>query len=427
MIRRILGTVSIVALLGGCVSSGQSAYEAAFEKEKEITQSHTDELTLSTYDLRNLKPGERPALDTDEAGLWYQMDRYERMMRARGNLIKDEKLNKYISELTCKLAGEYCKDIRPYVVRMPVFNATMSPNGVLQVWSGLLLRVENEAQLAAVLGHEIGHFLRRHSLQRFRDVRNATDALAFFQIALAFVGVPAVGELTTLAVAGSLQSFSRTHEREADGYGLLLMSQAGYDPREAAKIWKYVSEETKADKNAKIPSVFFSSHPRSEERNEVLQKLANKIVEQPMKMIQRPLPQGGSVGKDTFEEIMVPLRTQFLADELALKKFDRAEYLLSKLRDRVENQSELEFFQGELHRLQMDNSKEDLTKAIEAYKKAFEVAGTPPNEIYKNLGLVYSKTGEKEQAAQWLEKYLEVDPSAKDRKMIGYMVKELKK
>ncbi len=427
MIRRLLGAVSLVALLGGCVSSGQSAYEAAFKREKEITQSHTDELTLSSYDLANLKPGERPALDTDEASLWYQMDRYERLMKTRGNLIKDEKLNKYLSDLTCKLAGDYCSDIRTYVVRMPVFNATMSPNGVLQVWSGLLLRVENEAQLAAVLGHEIGHFLRRHSLQRFRDVKNATDALAFFQIALAFVGVPAVGELTTLAVAGNLQSFSRHHEREADGYGVLLMSRAGYDPREAAKIWAYVSEESQADKKAKVPSIFFASHPRSEERNEILTKLAAKVVEQPMEMIQRPLPDGGVLGKDSFEEIIAPLRTQFLADELALKKLDRAHYLLGKLRERTKNHAMIEFFQGELYRLKTDKTDEDLRKSIEAYEKALQVGGTPPIEIYKSLGLVHSKIGEKGKAAQWLEKYLEVDPMAKDRKMIAYMVKELKK
>ena len=55
------------------------------------------------------------------------------------------------------------------LVRTPYFNASMAPNGMMQVWSGLLLRVDNEAQLAAVLGHEIGHYLARHSVERLRD------------------------------------------------------------------------------------------------------------------------------------------------------------------------------------------------------------------------------------------------------------------
>jgi predicted Zn-dependent protease len=310
---------------------------------------------------------------------------------------------------------------------MPYFNATMSPNGVLQVWSGLLLRVENEAQLAAVLGHEIGHYLRRHSLQRFRDVQSATNALAFFQIALAFGGVPAVGEFASLATAGTLQSFSRNHEREADGYGLLLMSKAGYDPREASKIWTYVNAEAKADKKAKVPSVFFASHPRSEERDEVLSKLAQKIVDQPIEMIQQPLPEGGILAREPFEEIMRPLRPRFLADELALKKFDRANYLLSVLRERNTNKAEVEFYQGELHRLKMDKEKEDLSKAIEAYQKALTAPGEAPKEIYKSLGLAYSKSGNKSEAIKWLETYVEKTPQAKDRKMIAYMVEEMKK
>ena len=97
MIRQFAFATSVLALLSGCVSSGQSAYEAAFEREKKITGSHTDELSLASYSFENLKPGERPSLETDEASLWYQMDRYERKMKSRGNLIKDEALNLYIS------------------------------------------------------------------------------------------------------------------------------------------------------------------------------------------------------------------------------------------------------------------------------------------------------------------------------------------
>ena len=55
---------------------------------------------------------------------------------------------------------------------MPQFNAMMAPNGMMLVWSGLLLRVENEAQLAAILGHELGHYLERHSVEQLRAAKD---------------------------------------------------------------------------------------------------------------------------------------------------------------------------------------------------------------------------------------------------------------
>ncbi|HVE54757.1 MAG TPA: M48 family metalloprotease, partial [Ramlibacter sp.] len=101
----------------------------------------------------------RPALDTDEGGLWALMDREETRLRRSPLVVRDEALTKYLRDLVCSLGGEHCTDVRVHVVRTAQFNASMAPNGSMQVWSGLLLRVDNEAQLAAVLGHELGHYL----------------------------------------------------------------------------------------------------------------------------------------------------------------------------------------------------------------------------------------------------------------------------
>lgn len=78
------------------------------------------------------------------------MDREESRLRRSPFRLRDATLETYLSELACKLAGEHCPDMRVYPLRAPYFNASMAPNGMMQVWSGLLLRVENEAQLAAV-------------------------------------------------------------------------------------------------------------------------------------------------------------------------------------------------------------------------------------------------------------------------------------
>src|SRR5262245_24840551 len=83
----------------------------------------------------------RPDLASDEGGLWALMDREETRLRRSPFRLRDDALNRYLQDIVCRLAGEHCPDIRVYAVRTPYFNASMAPNGMMQVWSGLLLRM----------------------------------------------------------------------------------------------------------------------------------------------------------------------------------------------------------------------------------------------------------------------------------------------
>ena len=114
----------------------------------------------------------RPDLASDEGGLWAQMDRAEAKLKTSPFLIRDPALNDYVYGVACKLAAEHCPESRVLRGATPWFNASMAPNGMMQVWSGLLIRMANEAQLAAVLGHEIGHYLARHSLERLQTAQS---------------------------------------------------------------------------------------------------------------------------------------------------------------------------------------------------------------------------------------------------------------
>ena len=105
----------------------------------------------SQQPLREMAPGERPPENTDEAGLWTALDEAEFSLQRSPLRIHDPALNAYVKKMVCDLAGEYCKDIRVYIIRRPYFNASMAPNGVMQIWTGALLRSENEAQIAAAL------------------------------------------------------------------------------------------------------------------------------------------------------------------------------------------------------------------------------------------------------------------------------------
>ena len=358
--------------------------------------------------LADLEPGQRPALDTDEAGFWMQMDRVEKNLQTSGALITDQALNNYIRSIVCRLAGSHCPGIRIYVMETPYFNASMAPNGVMIVWTGLILRSQNEAQIAYVLGHEMGHYLRRHTVQRWRDMRSKTDMAAVFTVVTAGYG----GSLAQLVAITSIYAYSRDNEREADEVGFELMAKAGYDPREASKIWEALMKEKQATKES-TPSIFFASHPSTEERIETLKGLGQKAWTNERQV---------EVGTERFLAATMPLRAMLLRDELRRHEFVQSQILLDRLLQTGNGLGELNFYQGELFRLRADPGDE--SKAIQAYQKALEVGGAPV-ETNRALGLVFFKTGEKANARAAFERYLLASPQAHDQEMIQSYLRQL--
>lgn len=352
--------------------------------------------------LPDLAPGERPAPASDEAGLWRLMDRLETNLKTSGAVVRDPALNDYLRGIVCKLAVDYCGDLRIYVVETPHFNASMAPNGTMQVWTGLLLRVQNEAQLAYVLGHEAGHYLRRHSVSQWRDLRSKSDALVFFRILTSAAGAGFVGDLAQLVALGTVFAFSRDQEREADDIGFALMTKAGYDGREAAKVWEALIEEQEAADKPR-PSFFFTTHPASKERIATLEELAGK------------LDAGGARGRDSFLEITLPLRARLLRDELTKREFGETRVVLDHLLEAGSNPGEIHFFRGELYRLR--GEEWDDSRALAAYDDALRTGDAPP-ETYRSRGLVYMRVDEPARARAAFRDYLAARPDASDRRMI---------
>ncbi|HEX8839121.1 MAG TPA: M48 family metallopeptidase, partial [Sphingomicrobium sp.] len=134
-------------------------------------------------------PGFKPT-DRDEQGLWREMDRVEEEVAGSNLLITDPKITGYLKDLIATVGGPAAKDFRIYLARIPEFNAMMFPTGFAVVFSGLLLRMRSEAQLAGVIAHEAGHFLRRHMIRSWRDQRRKSD---IFSIAALAAGVGGAG------------------------------------------------------------------------------------------------------------------------------------------------------------------------------------------------------------------------------------------
>jgi len=157
-----------------------------------------------------------------------------------------------------------------------VVNAFCLPGGKIAVYTGLLQVVQSDAELAAVLGHEVAHALARHSAERLSDQRAATVALTAASVALAVLGARSgtisPGTSAALSVAalaagagvtyGVLLPMSRKQESEADHIGLVLMALAGYDPHAAITLWERLASLNKGQKGAQ----WLSTHPTDDAR-----------------------------------------------------------------------------------------------------------------------------------------------------------------
>jgi hypothetical protein len=366
----------------------------------------------ATQPVVDIQPGEQPPIESAEAGFWMQMDRIERSVRTSGRLVRDPELNSYMREIFCDLSPDYCDDIRLYIVRSPGFNATMMANGTMQLWTGMLLRVQNEAQLAAVLGHELTHYSRRHTLQKWRDIRAKTDALVFFNFATAVVGLGVVGLVAMIATMGSIQSFNREQERESDRAGFEMMAKAGYDPEEAPRIWEALIAEKESSSRPK-GSIFFASHPTSEERRKTLVEMAAGYE-----------MAAAELGRERYVDMTAGFRGKWLRDELRQRDFGAMQIVLDHLLEAGANPGELYYFQGELHRLRAQTEDDDADKALMAYGKAIELGGAPP-EIHRALGLIHWSAEREMQARLAFEAYLATAADAPDRAMIEHYLEQM--
>jgi predicted Zn-dependent protease len=361
----------------------------------------------------DIGPGERPPIASDEAGLWMEMDRLEAELRSSGRVVADPELNGYVRGIVCRLSPEYCGSVRVYILAIPHFNAMMAPNGAMQVWTGLMLRASNEAQLAAVVAHELAHFQRRHSLQRWRDLRAKANFALVFSIITAGAGVGWAGIAGELAMIGSVLAFSRDQEREADRLSIELMTRAGYDPLQAAGLWQGLIEEHEAgDRSATV--FFLSTHPGIDERIASLREQAGSVTARAGEI---------ETGAAAFRRATAPFRDAWLRDELRRREFAESAVVLARLRERSPGDGLLDFYQGELLRLRAGAG--DGERAIAAYRSALASGGAPP-EAHRSLALVLLRAGRGAEARQSFEAYLDERPDASDRALILQQIEQLR-
>jgi Zn-dependent protease with chaperone function len=155
---------------------------------------------------------------------------------------------------------------RFYVVQERTPNAFALPNGIVVVHSSIFDIVENEAQFADIIGHEIAHSVQEHTWRQQNFQKGKRTALALGSMVAAVAGKYAVRDLFDLAGAAIVNGYSRNLENQADRLGLEYMVDAGYDPREAPRVWKLMS----AKLGDQPTNFFWSNHDNHATRRSYL-------------------------------------------------------------------------------------------------------------------------------------------------------------
>lgn len=218
-----------------------------------------------------MSESEEVALDASQSPQQFSMDY---------GPCQDEALNSYVSGVGLALAGLSHRPHMPYSFRgvnAAYVNAYAFPGGSIAVTRGILVELENEAELAALLGHEIGHVNARHTAERMTKGTLIQLALAggtgYMRSGEYASYAPYLEKIGGLGAGALLASYSRDDEREADRLGMNYMVAAGHNPRGMEGLMALLVRKSQHRPNAL--ELMFATHPMSQDRFDAARKLAD--------------------------------------------------------------------------------------------------------------------------------------------------------
>lgn len=381
MTRYWIALLAVVALLGGCAVNPVTG-------KKELTLvSEAHELSI----------GEQ---------------QYAPMRQAQGgDYVVDPKLNAYVSQVGQRLAAVSDRKL-PYefhVLNNSVPNAWALPGGKIVINRGLLTELDSEAELAAVLGHEITHAAAKHT------ARNISRGLLLQGAMLATVLATQDSDYAQMAQLGSgigaqliTQKYGRDAEREADYYGMKYMSRAGYDTEGAVALQKTFVKLSESRQQNWL-SGLFASHPPSQER---VQNNLRSLGE---------FPSTGDDGRQNFQARLAHLKKTKPAYEsydkgrkaLAKGNIKLAQQLAEKARRLEPREAHFEALLGDIEQKRGHNKT-----ALTHYSKAIRLND---DFFYYHLkkGMANEQLGRRQQARQDLDKSITLLPTANAYNSLG--------
>lgn len=344
-------------------------------------------------------------MDHDEQHLWKEAAEAVEDARHSGALDPDAALERYLAGVVKRLLPPRAAArlrAHVYVVADPRLDAFTLSDGSVFASSGLLCRLENEAQLAVLLGHELVHAMNRHVVVEYRTAKNSAAVSASFGGGLG---------LGRLGAAAAVAGYSRDLEREADAQGLALAVKAGYDAREAPRPFQHFLAWMKEEE---LDEPFlFADHPRLKDRISDYQELLATAY-------------AAQAGSDKGEQrYLAAVRELFLRNarlDLAAGRFGPAERGAQRYLELRPRSAAALALLGDAARQRGGAGAE--AKAAERYRQAL-AADPACAEAQRGLGLTLARGADRKGARAALRRYLELRPRAEDRAWIEADLAEL--
>lgn len=343
------------------------------------------------------------SLEKDERQLWRRVEEECATLDTSGFIAPWPAVEAYVNQVINRLHPAPLPSgarLHVQVLVDPTLNAFALPNGAIYIHTGMLARLENEAQLAAVLAHELTHASHRHGIKSYRSLKTHTAVFASLTVGTGGIG----GLLGIWGVMASISGYSRDLEREADAGGFQLLVDAGYDPREAPKVFRQLLAESKRSK-IKEP-FFFGSHPKLNERIASFDQLVAAL----------PAPRRtGLTSAEAYAAILPPVLVANAEAALRAGDFDFAQHCAEHALQLRADDPQAGYQLAEVYRKR--NADGDAARALARYRQLADVAPDFP-EAQRGLGLVLMKSGDGPAAATAFERYLALRPAAGDRAYI---------
>ena len=182
-------------------------------------------------------------------------------------LVQDAELNRYMNVLgdsIARIADTRNLDWQFYIVDSPDVNAFAVPGGFIYMNRGLIERATNLSQVAGVLGHEVAHVTRRHSIKQMQKAQGTNIGMLGVCIFTSMCNTEAGAQLMGLGANVAMASFSRADEDDADAFGVQYMIDAGIDPTGIPEMFQILLDERK--RKPEGLETWFTSHPLEESR-----------------------------------------------------------------------------------------------------------------------------------------------------------------
>lgn len=325
-----------------------------------------------------------------------------------GQYVVDPQLSAYVQRVGERVAAHSGIDL-PYefvVLNSSVPNAWALPGGKLAINRGLLTELSNEAELAAVLGHEITHAAARHGAKAIERGVVAQAAMLGVAIGVGDTGYANAALGAAQLAAGLInQKYGRNAERESDYYGTRMMAEAGYDPYAAVTLQEKFVRLSQGHDPSWLEGLF-ASHPPSTERVANNRQLVQELRAQGFT--------GGEFNADAYQNALRPLRRDAEAyaayDEarkaLAEGYVEEAEALVAKAIERQGKEPAFHSLRGEIRLRQ-----ERYDDALINFERALELDdGFYANHLGRGVAL--ARQGQPQAARQSLQSSLQLLPTA---------------